>query len=35
MVEHPGYLNYLPDGNVVLADKGFDVAGSLALFGAT
>ena len=35
LVENSGYLNYLSDGDVVLADRGFDVADSLALFGAT
>ena len=35
MVENSGYLIYLSDGNVVLADRGFDVTDSFALFGAT
>ena len=35
IVENSGYLNYLSDGDVVLADRGFDVADSLAFFGAT
>ena len=35
IVENSGYLNHLLPGNVVLADRGFDVADSLALFGAT
>ena len=35
IVENSRYLNYLSDGDVVLADRGFDVADSLALFGAT
>ena len=35
IVENSGYLNHLSPGDVVLADRGFDVADSLALFGAT
>ena len=35
IVENSGYLKHLLPGNVVLADRGFDVADSVALYGAT
>ena len=35
IVEHSGYLNKLLPGDVVLADRGFDVADSVAMLGAT
>ena len=35
IVEHSGYLNNLLPGDVVLADRGFDVADSVAMLGAT
>ena len=35
IVENSGYLKYISPGDFVLADRGFDVADSLALFGAT
>ena len=35
IVENSGYLKYINPGDFVLADRGFDVADSLALFGAT
>ena len=35
IVENSGYLQHLLPGDVVLADRGFDVADSLALHGAT
>ena len=35
IVEKSGYLNYLVPRDVVLADREFDVADWLALFGAT
>lgn len=35
IVENSGYLPHLLLGDVVLADRGFDVADSLALYGAT
>ena len=35
IVENSGYLNNLLPGDVVLADRGFDVADSFALQGAT
>ena len=35
IVENSGYLKYITPGDFVLADRGFDVADSLALFGAT
>ena len=35
IVENSGYLRHLVPGDVVLADRGFDVTDSLALFGAT
>ena len=35
IVENSGYLRNLKPGDVVLADRGFDVADSLALYGAT
>lgn len=35
IVENSGYLKHLLPGDVVLADRGFDVADSLALYGAT
>ncbi|XP_019859329.1 PREDICTED: uncharacterized protein LOC100640513 [Amphimedon queenslandica] len=34
IVENSGYLKHITPGNFVLADRGFDVADSLALFGA-
>ena len=35
IVENSGYLKHLLPGDVVLADRGFDVADSVALYGAT
>lgn len=35
IVENSGYLQHLLPGDAVLADRGFDVADSLALYGAT
>ncbi len=35
IVENSGYLRHLLPGDVVLADRGFDVANSVALHGAT
>ena len=35
VVEHSAYLNNLLPGDVVLADRGFDVADSVAMLGAT
>lgn len=35
IVENSGYLKHLLPGDVVLADRGFYVADSMALFGAT
>ena len=35
IVEHSAYLNNLLPGDVVLADRGFDVADSVAMLGAT
>ena len=35
IVEHSGYLRNLLPGDVVLADRGFDVADSVAMLGAT
>lgn len=35
IVEHPGYLDKLLTGDVVLDDRGFDVADSVAMLGAT
>ena len=35
IAEHSGYLNKLLPGDVVLADRGFDVADSVAMLGAT
>ena len=35
IVEHSGYLNNLLPGDVVLANRGFDVADSVAMLGAT
>ena len=35
IVENSGYLQHLLPGDVVLADRGFDVADSVALYGAT
>lgn len=35
IVENSGYLTHLLPGDVVLADRGFDVTDSLALYGAT
>ena len=35
IVENCGYLRHLLPGDVVLADRGFDIADSLALYGAT
>ena len=35
IVENSGYLKNLHPGEVILADRGFDVADSVALFGAT
>ena len=35
IVEHSGYLNNLLPGDVILADRGFDVADSVAMLGAT
>ena len=35
IVEHSGYLHKLHPGDVVLADRGFDVADSVAILGAT
>jgi len=35
IVDNSGYLKNLKPGDVVLVDTGFDVADSLALYGAT
>ena len=35
IVKYSGYLNNLLPGDVVLADRGFDVADSVAMLGAT
>ena len=35
ITEHSGYLNNLLPGDIILADRGFDVADSVALMGAT
>ena len=35
IVENSGYLKNLHPGDVILADRGFNVADSVALFGAT
>ena len=35
IVEHSGYLRNLLPGDVVLADRGFNVADSVAMLGAT
>ena len=35
IVENSGYLNNLHPGDVVLADRGFDITDSVALHGAT
>ena len=35
IVEHSGYLNKLLPGDVILADRGFDVSDSVAMRGAT
>ena len=35
IVENSGYLRHLLPGDVILADRGFDIADSVALFGAT
>ena len=34
-METSGYLKNLDPGDIILADRGFDVAHSVALFGAT
>ena len=34
-MENSGYLKNLHPGDVILADRGFNVADSIALFGAT
>ena len=34
-MENSGYLKNLHPGDVILADRGFNVADSVALFGAT
>ena len=34
-MENSGYLKNLHPGDVILADTGFNVADSVALFGAT
>ena len=34
IVENSGYLRHLLPGDVILADRGFDIADSVALFGA-
>ena len=35
ITEHSGYLNNLLPGDIILADRGFDVADSVAVMGAT
>ena len=35
ILENSGYLKNLHPGDIILADRGFDVADSVALFGAT
>ena len=35
IVEHSGYLRNLLPGDVILADQGFDVADSVAMFRVT
>ena len=35
IVENSGFLRFLMHGDVVLADRGFDVSDSMAVFGAT
>ena len=34
-MENSGYIKNLHPGDVILADRGFNVADSVALFGAT
>ena len=34
-MENSGYLQHLSPGDVVLADRGFDIEDSLALYGGT
>ena len=35
ITEHSGYLNNLLPGDIILADRGFDVADSVAIMGAS